>query len=136
MDLLPDTNFFNETREFVCENVDHINQLLEKNNNDISLSVLNMNIRSLRKNFDEFLLNFSHLSSKPDLVCLTETRNCNQDIIQSINGYNSTATTNFVNQNSGVVIFYNDRCSDFSSTEITMESATCIVCKFTLLQLL
>lgn len=70
------------------------------------LTVLNMNIRSIGKNFDELYILIESLNTVSlDIIVLTETwENYNIDNF-ILNGYKNYYSTKYLNQNDGVVIF-------------------------------
>lgn len=64
----PHSNLFNMPLEN-CNNVNFNNIIANPNN----FFIIQQNIRSMRKNFDIFLLNLNSFKCKPDFIFLTET---------------------------------------------------------------
>lgn len=76
--------------------------------NGSQLKIVQMNIRSLRKNFDQFLVLLDGFSFAPDVIILTETWHCGSPTdgsTYSIPGYEAHFNAFQLNQNDGVVIF-------------------------------
>lgn len=87
----------------VCD-IEGFKDALGKHNNQIS--IFNMNIRSINKNFDEFLVFVQSLMIKFDVVVLTETWNIQYEIDKyKIPGYNMHYNNGTFNQNDGVVVY-------------------------------
>lgn len=105
------TQYFNSISEYLCKfNLLH----------NMTLNVLNCNIRSARRNFDEFLLfleNDIH-SKNLDLIVLTETWHDVNFCNFSIHGYNTYFSKLKRNQNDGVIIFIKTHlCADIFEYE-------------------
>lgn len=89
------SNSYHVTLPFVCKTI------LAKSD----LRSMCLNIRSLRKNFDELQILLNLLSGKVDVIILTETWTDKDSFIPCLIGYNSFASNTKINQNSGVVIY-------------------------------
>lgn len=68
--LDPDSNYYNENLETKCFSPSEFKSF-SKNNNDFS--ILNLNIRSMEKNFENFKDLLQRLNFKFHVICLTET---------------------------------------------------------------
>lgn len=66
--------------------------------------ILHMNIRSIQKNYDEFLLFLSHLPDF-DVIVLTETHILNEISIFNIDGYDLIYNNGTYNKNDGVILY-------------------------------
>lgn len=79
-DIDPDMHFFNETSvgenccssNYMMEN-DFVNKCKELHINDTNFSLMHMNIRSVPKHIDEFLLYLTNLNHNFSVIGLTET---------------------------------------------------------------
>lgn len=76
---------------------------LNKNN----FNVITQNIRSIYKNFDDFIVNLSQLTFDADILILTECRLKSSKQIPVINNYSMYHTLNQLNQNDGVIAYVN-----------------------------
>lgn len=72
------------------------------------IQLMHLNIRSINKNFDNFMVLLESLKQKLDLIILTETWNISNLDLYSIPGYNSFYSHGKYNQNDGVVVFVRD----------------------------
>lgn len=97
---LSEENSIPETYE--CDNIEDVNTLF----NDTSFNVLNMNIRSIRKHFDEFCILLNTLSFQTDFIALTETqmREC---VPFSLPNFTSFSIPARHTSHDGITIFYN-----------------------------
>lgn len=69
------------------------------------LKIFQMNIRSIKKNFDNFLVLVESLHLDIDIFILTETRNIDNLNLFNIHGYTTFYSEGKFNQNDGVVVF-------------------------------
>jgi hypothetical protein len=82
------------------------NQLLRDQN--MHLSLLNLNIRSLDKHFDELQAILADFEYRFDIIVCTETWNIVDPIYYNISGYNIIYNHGTLNQNDGTVIYVKD----------------------------
>lgn len=118
--------------EINCENIQSLNDSLSGHTEEFL--ILNTNIRSLNKNFDEFLLNLALFSVKPNIICLTETWNCEKDIILTVPNYNSYSSTTYINKSSGITLFLDEKCKDVRTKDVIIDGACCYICEFNFLR--
>lgn len=86
----------------VCNNVEDVNSLF----NDTSFNILNMNIRSIRKHFDEFCILLNSFSFQIDFIALTETQ-LRESIPFYLPNYISISIPAKHTSHDGITIFYN-----------------------------
>jgi len=97
-------NFFHDTVQNI-NNLNNINTIVANNLNTISysinnISILSLNIRSIRAHFDELIASL-------DILFLSETWLCvNQNF--SLNGYNYFSSLGILNKADGVCMFVSD----------------------------
>lgn len=63
------------------------------------------NIRSIGKNFDEFMIYLSELKDRFDCICLSETWNIENMNNFNIKGYDNYYNQGNINQNDGSVMY-------------------------------
>jgi hypothetical protein len=91
-----------------------------------SFSVLHLNIRSYRKNFDDLLINLESCKVKYDLIVLTETwLQENECALTVLDGFTVYSNKNRRNQNDGVICYVNNNLH-VSLCEITLHGATAL----------
>jgi hypothetical protein len=81
---------------------DLINVFSTETNN---INILQQNIRSYTKNFDDFLINVQAMKIKFDIIVLTETWHCDGAAIAPLDGFDVIATNQKRNRNDGTIIF-------------------------------
>lgn len=94
-------------RNVKCDSSD-LSSYIQTGENIKNFTIISQNIRSIYRNFDDFLITLSGLSIEPDIVVLTECRLNPNKAIPQINNYKSYQTTNQFNQNDGVVVYIKD----------------------------
>jgi len=83
---------------------DEFREVLDNINNKVT--ILHMNIRSIQKNFHDFLILLNTLStSNISIIILTETWKIGNKESFSINGYASFYNNSTFNQNDGIIVF-------------------------------
>lgn len=93
------------------------------NKND--LTIISQNIRSIYRNFDDFILTLSDFNFETDIIILTECRlNASKQIPQLTN-YHSYVTTCQLNQNDGVTVYIKNTLKP-KVKEIKLSQASCI----------
>lgn len=108
----------------------HDDSFIEFNNycKDIeNLLVFHQNIRSLRENFNAFIMYLSRLDKPPDVIVLSEVwiNNSEKDLF-SINGYNQFAYCNVSYRSGGVMIYVSEQYKVNSNAMDNMFSADSI----------
>lgn len=93
-----------------------------------NLSIVAQNITSVYGNFDDFQITLSNLNLNVDIIILTECRLNPSKPIPYCANYKSTATSNNMNQNDGVVSYVNDYL-DVYVEEVKLEHASCLSIK-------
>lgn len=89
------------------------------------LSIISLNIRSITKNFDEFLVLMDSLKIDFDIVILTECWLNNTYTPKEIKNYISIQTELHYNQNSGIVVYAKDNLN-ITSLEVTITQGNCL----------
>lgn len=91
------------------------------------MHVLCANIRSINQNLDSLLVFMSKLDLVLDVVVLTECWVDQDSVIPNINNFKSFSTTKSYNQNDGVIIYINDRISNYNIHEPVVSNGNCLV---------
>jgi hypothetical protein len=113
-----------QINESICATFESCNNILT--DSVTGLSVLTMNIRSLNKNFDEFIIYLNKIAHRPVVIVLTETHS-NSDTSYVIPNYHTcTATNNFINVCSGIAIFLREDYHYLNIEELSMQGANCL----------
>ena len=94
-------------------------------NNENKFSVLNLNIRSLKKNYDSLLIYLRQIKTNFDVIVLTETwLNDNESDLYLIPGYCFSAINRLNKRGGGIRIYYKEcyKCNFLtSSVSLTIE---------------
>lgn len=77
-------------------------------NPTLNFKVLSYNIRSINKNFNNFLIVLHRTNVQFDLIILSECHINEMSIIPILPGYNSYRSNKVINKNSGVVVYVKD----------------------------
>lgn len=85
-----------------CNECDQVVKINEETPN---FKVLHSNIRSIKKNLNEFECYLNQFSYKPDCIILTETWQIQDLTLHNIEGYNVIYNNSIYNQNDGIVIY-------------------------------
>jgi len=94
------------------------------NDSSGSFYFLLQQIRSMRKNFDNFLIHLSSLSNKPSIIFLTEIWVFENEVsLYSIPGYTQFSKPYSLNVSGGVMVFVRDdiNCSSCSINAVTAD---------------
>ena len=84
----PEEAYFNYFEDCQYFDLNNINNYIDSNTSK-SINIIHINIRSARKNLDEFLINLERTRTKFQIIILTETwLNCQEDF-NEIPGYKS-----------------------------------------------
>jgi hypothetical protein len=126
--MICDSNILNEIDEaevavsFRCDIQD-----LKKHvpSTKLNLTIASQNIRSVYRNFDDFILTLMDLEMDLDILVLTECRICAHKPIPLLDSYFSQYTIHTSNQNDGVVTYIKTHLNA-KAKEIIIEHATCI----------
>jgi hypothetical protein len=122
-----DDNVFNSQKIFSADNLDEFysearNFYLGKSN--IKYTIIHQNIRSMNKNFDNFLTTCGKSFSILDIVILTEINLTKSNVTKfKIDGYKQISRPRDERQGGGIMIFYRDHLkvkvldTNLSSTE-------------------
>lgn len=89
-------------RSFQCDIGELKKYVLVKKND---LTVISQNIRSIYRNFDDFLLTLSELTFETDVIVLTECKINTDKLIPQLPNYQVYNTKCQLNQNDGVVVY-------------------------------
>lgn len=106
--------------ENLCQSPEQCNNIISKYN--AIFPIYNMNIRSKKKNFDEFLITLKTLNISPDCIVLTETQ-ASYCTNYTIPGYNNFVTKIEINKSSSVSIFINEVCKVVNISELPPKGA-------------
>lgn len=90
-----------------------------------NIKFLSLNIRSLQRNFNSFLVVLSRLKIEFDVIILTECWIHDNSVICQIDGYTSFRTNTFINQSGGVVAYVKNTLSA-TVTEPDIIEANCL----------
>lgn len=93
-----------------------------------SVSVLHLNIRSIKKNFDRFSLLLAQINTQCDIIALTECWLQKSPYIPSLTGYESYHTNRRINQNSGIVLYIRKGLNCSVRELASFSDANCFVC--------
>lgn len=91
------------------------------------LKVMQMNIRSINKNLDNFLVLLESLNQNFDIIILTESWNIANTSQYNINGYSTFYSRGEYNQNDGVVVFVKDEVDCTFDTIKYSDNTFCIL---------
>jgi hypothetical protein len=91
-----------------------------------SIKLLHINIRSMQRNFNNFLVIFTRLNISFDLVILSECWINDNSTIQQIEGYTSFSTQKYINKSGGVVAYVNNKWSS-NVSEPDIADANCLM---------
>lgn len=111
-----------QNEEHVFKNTQDF-KVFHSNNN--SLNIISQNIRSIRKNFDNFTVLLQDLDFHFDIIILSECWIDDTYTDIDLHGYSTFHTNIKLNQNDGIVIFVADLLTPFIS-EINLTEANCI----------
>lgn len=111
-----DSNNF-QPESHPCVDINMCNSFLS---NSGHFRLLNLNIRSIHKNFDELLILLKLLHYNVDIIILTECRLGKLVNLKYIDGYTAYSTSNHKLQNDGVVVYVKNTYSVKKITEIDL----------------
>jgi exonuclease III len=91
------------------------------------VTVIHQNIRSLRSNFDSFMLHFSTFNCKPNIIVLTEIWIDDSEInLYRINGYKHFVKCNNNSRAKGVFVYVKENIH-CCSMPVNVMSADCVL---------
>lgn len=91
------------------------------------LNIIHVNIRSIKKNFDNFVATLVPTGIHFDIIIMTECWLQVSGPLPSLSGYTAYSTANNRTQNDGVVVFVNT-LKGFMVKEMVVRDAGCLVC--------
>lgn len=116
-------DYENENKQtHIVEDMAHYNQITnhisEKGTKVSSFSILQQNIRSIAKNFDEMKIFLSQFDNHFDIIILTETWQIFDTNFFQICGYEMIYNHGKVNQNDGTVVYIKSKYNHSSTTHV------------------
>lgn len=115
-----------DSLDIICHSIDDWKITETLLPSQYNFKILNFNIRSIEKNFNNFLASITSSNITYDAIILTECRIDSNSIIPQIPGYFTYNTVKQINQNSGIVVYIKDLWSA-SATEPQFKEADCLV---------
>lgn len=88
--------------------------------------IITQNIRSISKNFDEFLILIKRTNIQPDVIVLTECWLSKCYSLPHLDGYECTSTSDTILQNDGVVVYTKSNMTTYTY-EPSFLNANCLV---------
>lgn len=125
IELSSELDSLDSTNSYSCE-PDMCSSFLEISSEN-SITVLQLNICSVRKNHDELRILLSQIKVSCDVIVLTECWLQKCPNIPPLEGYTFYTTTNPLNQNAGVIIYIKSSIPH-SITEPNFKYADCLTC--------
>lgn len=94
-----------------------------------NLSIMHLNIRSYHKNFDELFVIKNSLKNNVDVIVLSESWLCSDNLMVEMEGFNVFQNQNKQNKSYGVLVYIN-KLLPASCSEFLIGGATCLKVKF------
>lgn len=94
-----------EKNTHILNNIEQCKNYLSNIKYSNDFSIFHANIRSIGKNFDEFMIYLSELKDRFDCICLSETWNIENMNNFNIKGYDNYYNQGNINQNDGSVMY-------------------------------
>lgn len=107
---------YNQVNEFVINNETELNKLILCNMKT-GINIIHMNIRSLQKNFEEFVVFLDSLTFTCDIIILTETWNIENVELYNIKNYKLHYNGSKLNRSDGTVAYVKNEIN--STIELT-----------------
>jgi hypothetical protein len=105
------------------ERIEQVNDVML----DADFRMINMNIRSINRHFDEFCIFLNCINFKLDLIILTETQ-MREEAPYHIPGYTFHSRLSNHTSHDGIAIFYNNSTvSEISYVTLNLAYSNCIV---------
>lgn len=95
-------------------------------NNLFSLKILQQNIRSISKNFDEFLLQLDNIGTSFHILILTECWISKNYVPKMLKDYDHHSTSIHTKQNDGVIVYTRSDLTGLSVNELQVSGANCL----------
>lgn len=97
-----------DTLTVSCRTTDDLEYCKTIFTKDFSFKILNFNIRSLQKNFDEFIVALERISITFDVILLTECHLGSCPLIRNLPSYNAYCSSTVNNKAGGVVAYIHE----------------------------
>lgn len=120
---MSEENYIHEN--YKCKNPCELNHLFK----NVNFSILNMNIRSIRKNFDELCVLINNLDFSPSVIVLTETQ-MKQVIPYNLPEYTTISSACKHTGHDGVTVFCHNTLKNVASEFIEFKTANAIKVTF------
>ncbi|CAG4958153.1 unnamed protein product [Colias eurytheme] len=108
-----------------CHAVSNIDCCKSFLTSDYNFKVLSFNIRSINKNFDNFVISLQRLKLLYDVIILNECWLSEHSQIPLLQNYTAYKTTKIINQNGGVVMYVRDGLC-VTVSEPPIDEANCL----------
>jgi hypothetical protein len=96
------------------------------NESNGGMSVIHLNIRSYKRNFDQLVVLLDGMNVKFDVIILSEAWMDSSDCVDCLDGYVSIITTKRINQNDGTVVYIRKENLSATCTEINVGGVKCL----------
>ena len=93
------------TQKYEIDSGLELSKILAVNKENVNLSILHQNIRSINKNIDEFKIFLHQINTSIDCIILTETWKIDNLDIYRMQGYEIIYNNGNFNKSDGVVIY-------------------------------
>lgn len=104
---------------------DHTNELIKNKINLDTINIIHLNIRSIKKNFDNLMVLLESLIATFEIIVLSETWNITSTEHFNIQGYNIYYSGGNHNQNDGVIIYVKQQyLPNFTTIKFTENTFT------------
>lgn len=110
-----------------CKTIHYLEQC-EQFFSAYSFRLLTLNIRSISKNFDTFVVAMKRLKTDVDIIILTECWLSDSTVIGQLPGYVAQHTVRFINKSGGVVVYVKNNIS-VSISEPPVRDCNCLLLK-------
>lgn len=121
--VISDIDIFSAAQSFSCLP----DQCIKYIDNGDGLKIIHVNIRSIKRNFDNFVATMMVTGIRYDVIVMTECWLKVSGPIPILNGYTAYATAINNTQNDGVVVYVTSE-KGFRVQEMKVRDANCLVC--------
>nr|CAH7766834.1 unnamed protein product [Callosobruchus chinensis] len=122
----------------IVQNFKECNEVLKINNVFENITILHNNIRSIQRNYDEFIIAISQLEKLPDCIVLTETHQVDCISLYNFKDYNTIYNEAKFNKNDGTIVYlkkdipYSTSCTQLHGVtilqvEFSINNKTCLL---------
>lgn len=122
----------NENR-FICDNYETVlieDFLSYRIANSYDVNIIHMNIRSIKKNFDEFIYYLNNCKTKFEIIILSETWiSEDSEFVFNIEGYSVVNRNNRFTRSDGLCVFVR-KDIDFQNIDVKLDNVNSIIIKF------